>query len=376
MNTRYSYVQRLFALLLGTIVFIGATACSTHPGGRATKTSYNSNNSIEMNKKTIYLAGGCFWGTEHFMRLILGVDSTQVGYANSNIPNPTYREVCSGRTGAAETVKVVYDADSVSLPFLLDLFFRTIDPTSVNRQGNDRGTQYRTGIYYTDAADRAIVEASLRKLEAKYHEPLAVEYGLLKNFSPAENYHQDYLVNNPGGYCHINPAMFRIAREARDTTLIKHTKNVYSKPTDAELRAKLSPIQYEVTQHNATERPFTNEYDAEFRPGIYVDITTGEPLFLSTDKYESGCGWPAFSKPISPDLLKEIRDTSHGMERVEVRSVTGDSHLGHVFPDGPSDRGGMRYCINSASLRFVPLDRMEAEGYGELIPLVQPLAVK
>lgn len=347
-----------------TFVSCGLTAASS---GEERTEDLNDN----MNIKEIYLAGGCFWGTEHFLGMVPGVVSTEAGYANSTVSNPTYQDVCSGRTGAAETVKVTYDADSVSLPFLLSLYYKTIDPTSLNRQGNDNGTQYRTGIYYIDEEDSPIIRQSLENLQKTYSEPIVVEEGHLLNFYPAEDYHQDYLYKNPGGYCHIDPSLFKIAKEARDSSLNKSGKTSYTKPSDEELRNRLTPLQYEVTQHNATERPYYNQYNQEFRPGIYVDIVTGEPLFLSTDKFESGCGWPAFSKPISEDLLKELHDTSHGLDRVEVRSKAGDSHLGHVFNDGPQDKGGLRYCINSASLRFVPLDSMRAEGYADLIPLVE-----
>ena len=316
--------------------------------------------------KEIYLAGGCFWGTEHFLKLIDGVETTQVGYANGNIANPTYKQVCTETTDFAETVKVQYDPLKVDLPFLIDLYFKTIDPTSVNRQGNDRGTQYRTGIYYTDPADLAVIQETVHRLATAYPRPLAVEIKPLKNFYPAEDYHQDYLDKNPGGYCHINPALFEMARKANAPKA-----PTYQKPDDATLRKKLSAEQYAVTQKNATEPAFHNEFWNEHRPGIYVDITTGEPLFVSTDKFDSGCGWPSFSKPIQKELIAEKKDTTHGMIRTEVRSKTGDAHLGHVFTDGPKDKGGLRYCINSASLRFIPKEKMKEEGYGEYLPLIK-----
>ncbi len=361
-----------FILSVALCSLLPAAACGKRGGVVAENGGQKeiTDNKESMNSKTIYLAGGCFWGTEHFLKLVPGVTATEVGYANSVVAEPTYKEVCSGKTGAAETVKVVYDPDTVSLPFLLDLYFKTVDPTSLNRQGNDRGTQYRTGIYYVNPEDATVIEKSLRELQASYQEPLAVEYGALKNFYPAEDYHQDYLDTNPGGYCHLSPELFRLARSAREKKSPSATGPRFRKLSKDELREKLTPIQYEVTQNSATERPFTNEYDHEFRKGIYVDVTTGQPLFLSSDKYDSGCGWPAFSRPIDGSLLEEVNDTSHGMVRIEVRSRLGDAHLGHVFPDGPRDRGGLRYCINSASLRFIPVEKMEEEGYADYIPLL------
>lgn len=310
--------------------------------------------------KTIYLAGGCFWGTAHLFSLVNGVNSTVAGYANSITPDPTYQEICTGQTGAAETVQVVYDDAEVGLSELLYIYFRSINPTVLNRQGNDVGTQYRTGIYYTDSVDLPVIEAVVATVQRRYANPVVVEVKPLENFYPAELYHQDYLYKNPGGYCHVDPALFR---------------EVSNRPTrrneKAELRARLTPLQWEVTQNGATERPFVNEYDHEFRPGIYVDITDGTPLFVSAKKYDSGCGWPAFSRPIADSLITEHADNSYGRQRVEVRSASSGSHLGHVFNDGPQADGGMRYCINSASLRFIPLQRMEAEGYADYIPLVE-----
>lgn len=342
------------------VLLISCLACANNQAEQAERKK-----DMESTKE-IYLAGGCFWGTEHFLKLIDGVETTQVGYANGNIANPTYKQVCTGTTDFAETVKVQYDPLKVDLPFLIDLYFKTIDPTSVNRQDNDKGTQYRTGIYYTDPADLAVIQETVYRLAAIYSRPLAVEIKPLKNFYPAEDYHQDYLDKNPGGYCHIHSELFDLARKAK-----MPKKSVYSKPDDTVLRSKLTPEQYAVTQKSATEPAFHNDYWDEHRPGIYVDITTGEPLFVSTDKFDSGCGWPSFSKPIDRKLIHEKMDTSHGMVRTEVRSATGDAHLGHVFTDGPADKGGLRYCINSASLRFIPKEKMQAEGYGEYISLVK-----
>lgn len=310
-------------------------------------------------QKKIYLAGGCFWGTDHLFSLISGVEKTVVGYANSKVVDPTYKMVCTGLTGAAETVEVIYDDTIVGLSELLFIYFRSIDPLAHNRQGNDTGTQYRTGIYYSDPADLPVIEAVVATVQRRYSEPLAVEVSELVNFYPAELYHQDYLYKNPGGYCHVDPA------------LMAEVKNIsHSRKERMELRERLTPLQWEVTQNGATERPFVNEYDHEFRPGLYVDITDGTPLFVSSRKYDSGCGWPAFSRPIEEKAVTEHRDTSFGRERVEIRSASSGAHLGHVFPDGPAEDGGLRYCINSASLRFIPAEDMEKEGYGDYLSLI------
>ena len=311
-------------------------------------------------EKKIYFAGGCFWGTDHLFSLVDGVVKTTAGYANSKVPYPSYEQVCTGRTGAAETVEVEYDDTKVGLTDLMSIYFRSIDPTTLNRQGNDVGTQYRTGIYYTDATDLPAIEAFVAAVQRRHKEPLAVEVGTLVNFYPAELYHQEYLYKNPQGYCHVDPALFEEVRNRKARNLDK-----------AELRERLTPLQWEVTQNGATERPFINEYDHEFRKGLYVDITDGTPLFLSSKKYNSGCGWPAFSRPIDQSLITEHTDTSFGRVRTEVRAASSGAHLGHVFPDGPQDDGGMRYCINSASLRFIPLEEMEAEGYADYLSLVE-----
>lgn len=311
--------------------------------------------------KTIYLAGGCFWGTAHLFSLVPGVVGAEAGYANSLVENPSYQQVCTGDTHAAEAVKVSYNDSRVGLSDLLRLFFKSIDPTSVDRQGNDIGTQYRTGIYYVAEDDIPVIEAELATLQRRHKLPLAIEFAPLQNFFPAEDYHQDYLYKNPGGYCHVDKALFNEARHLGEERRLADKE---------ELRKRLTPLQWEVTQNAATERPFVNEYDHEFRRGIYVDITDGTPLFVSSQKYDSGCGWPAFSRPIDDALIDRSIDTSYGRVRTEVKSASSGAHLGHVFNDGPAEAGGLRYCINSASLRFIPLEDMEAEGYGEYIPLV------
>lgn len=317
------------------------------------------------NNKEIYLAGGCFWGIEKYFSLVNGVISTEVGYANGKTNNPTYEDVSYNNSGHAETIKIIYNNKEVSLKFLLELFYEIIDPTSLNKQGNDVGIQYRTGIYYTNKDDLSIIVDSMNALKSKYEKEIMIEVLPLKNYYKAEEYHQKYLDKNPLGYCHISKKEFDKAKVVIDY----ETK--YKIPSQDELKSKLTELQYDVTQNNKTEKPYTNEYNDNFDKGIYVDITTGEPLFLSNDKFNSSCGWPSFSKPIDKNIILEKQDLSFGMNRVEVRSKHSNSHLGHVFNDGPIFKGGLRYCINSASLKFIPIEKMQELGYGYLIKFIK-----
>ena len=317
------------------------------------------------NTRTIYLAGGCFWGVQAYFQRIDGVVDVVAGYANGRTESPGYADVLNG-SGHAEAVKIDYDPARISLAQLLCHYFRIIDPTALNRQGNDVGEQYRTGIYYTDEADAPTIATALAAEQGKHEKALVVENEPLRQFFPAEEEHQDYLDKHPGGYCHINLAL---AAEPLDAA--QENTGKYARPSEEAL-AKLTREQYRVTQQNGTEPAYSHEYDRLFAPGLYVDVTNGAPLFSSRDKFHSGCGWPSFTRPISPQALVEKEDYSHNMQRTEVRSRTSDAHLGHVFPDGPADQGGLRYCINGTALRFIPLDEMEKQGYGEWRTAVQP----
>lgn len=362
----------IFAMITLTAVFIwksGMKVEAEASNAEAMPKKIEKQKDFDMKKYgEIYLAGGCFWGVEKYFNKIKGVISTDVGYANGKTENPTYEQVSRAGTGHAETVHVVYDKDAVNLSFLLDMFYDVINPTSLNRQGNDIGPQYRAGVYYSDPKDVPAIKSSLAKLQKKYSKPIVVEVLPITNYYLAEDYHQKYLDKNPNGYCHIGKDKFNKAEKAE---MPKIDPAKYKKYADKVLKEKLTPRQMDVTQKNATEPAFHNEYWDKFDKGIYVDITSGEPLFSSTDKFESGCGWPSFSKPIDPKVVSEHSDKSFGMERIEVRSRSGDAHLGHVFEDGPEELGGLRYCINSASLKFIPKEKMEEEGYGYLLPYVE-----
>ncbi len=355
------------------VINVTAPAKVVNNANNPIKTVEPMKENIDANHKTIYFAGGCFWGVEKYFEMIPGVVATDVGYANSIVDTPSYKEVISGNTNAAETVRVVYDPKKVSLKHLLDMYYKVINPTSLNKQGNDVGTQYRTGVYYVDEKDTRTIEKSINNLAKDYDKPIQIEVSGLQNYFRAEDYHQKYLDKNPNGYCHIGKKEFEEAKMAVDNSIGKEEmaddRPVYTKMSDEELKENLTPLQYKVTQKDATERAYDNEYWDEKRDGIYVDITTGEPLFSSKDKYDSGTGWPSFTKPIEKGVVFEKEDNKLFMKRVEIRSTTGDAHLGHVFTDGPVTKGGLRYCMNSASLTFIPVEDMEAKGYGYFLHL-------
>ena len=330
--------------------------------------------SVPVNARTIYLAGGCFWGVEAYFERIDGVLDGVSGYANGRTENPSYEDVVYRNTGHAETVKVTYDPDKLSLDDILQYYFRIIDPTSLNKQGNDRGEQYRAGVYSTDADEQAVIAAALTELQKRYKRPIVVENKPLQHFYEAEQYHQDYLLKNPNGYCHVdlNKADEPLPGKSKSTdkVLQEFDASRFQKPDSKTLQQRLSREEYQVTQNSGTERAFSHRYDELFEPGLYVDIVSGEPLFSSKAKYESGCGWPSFVEPINASAIVEKVDTSYNMRRVEVRSLTADSHLGHVFPDGPRDRGGLRYCINGASLKFIPKAQMQEQGYAQWLKFI------